>query len=397
LACVTEGNGTLLEGKVRGGNEMPFCDVYKGKTAVVTGHTGFKGSWLSEWLLQLGCKVIGYSLGPPTDPSHYSLTNLSTRLFKDIRGDVRNHDKLCSVLSEYHPDFVFHLAAQSIVRLSFERPRETIETNILGTYNVLEAIRYMGKDCVSILITTDKVYENKEWVHSYREVDTLGGYEPYSASKACAEIIISSFFRTFFRSDLLAKKTPVVAVASVRAGNVIGGGDWAEYRIVPDCVRSLERNRKVPVRNKTSTRPWQHVLEALSGYLVLASEIYKALYSNNTIDVERLELLCSPFNFGPNLSSNKTVMDLVNEIFKYWPGEIEDKSDPNAPHEARKLNLTIDKAFHSLGWRPQWDFEKTVRKTVEWYKSVLERKNDAEYVQGLTRDQIIEYASLMPY
>ena len=376
---------------------MPFNGVYRGKTIVVTGHAGFKGSWLCEWLLQLDCKVIGYSLGPPTESSHYSLTNLSTRLFRDIRNDIRNHDKLRSVMSEYHPDFVFHLAAQPIVRQSFEEPRETIETNILGTYNVLEAIRCMGKDCIAILITTDKVYENKEWIHSYREVDTLGGYEPYSASKACAEIIISSFFRSFFKSDLLGKKTPAVAVASVRAGNVIGGGDWAQYRIVPDCIRSLERNRKVPVRSKTSTRPWQHVLEPLSGYLLLASEIYKACHSNNTIDVERLELLCSPFNFGPNLSSNRTVMDLVNEIFKYWPGEIEDKSDPNAPHEAGKLNLTTDKAFHILGWRPQWDFATTVRKTVEWYKFALERKNEAEYIRGLTRDQIMEYTSLIPY
>lgn len=376
---------------------MPFNDVYRGKTVLVTGHAGFKGSWLSEWLLQLGAKVIGYSLGPPTDPSHYALTNLSTRLLKDLREDVRDHDKLRSVMNEYHPDFVFHLAAQPIVRLSFERPRETVETNILGTYNVLEAIRWMGKECVAILITTDKVYENREWLHAYREVDALGGFEPYSASKACAEIIISSFFRTYFRSDLLGKKTPAVAVASVRAGNVISGGDWAEYRIVPDCIRSLEKNRKVPVRSKTATRPWQHVLEPLSGYLLLASEIYKALHSGSAVDVERLELLCSPFNFGPNLSSNKTVIDLVHEVFKYWPGEIEDRSDPNAPHEAGKLNLATDKAFHILGWRPQWNFETTVRKTVEWYKFALERKNEAEYIQGLTRDQIDEYTGLMPY
>ena len=374
---------------------MPFDDVYRGKTAVVTGHTGFKGSWLCEWLLQLGCKVIGFALEPPTDPSHYALTNLSKRLFKDIRDDVRNHDKLRSVMSGYHPDFVFHLAAQPIVRLSFEIPRETIETNIMGAYNVLEAIRYMRKDCIAILITTDKVYENRDWIHSYREIDTLGGYEPYSASKACAEIIVSSFFRTYFKSNLLGSKTPAVAVASVRAGNVIGGGDWAKYRIVPDSIRSLERNEKVPVRNKTSTRPWQHVLQPLSGYLLLASEIYKALHANDTVDLERVELLCSPFNFGPDLSSNRTVMDLVNEIFRYWPGEIEDKSDPNAPHEASKLNLTIDKAFHYLGWRPQWNFETTVQKTVEWYKSALARKTEAEYIRSLTLGQIMEYASFM--
>jgi CDP-glucose 4,6-dehydratase len=377
--------------------KMRLNNVYKDKTILVTGHTGFKGSWLCEWLLQLGSKVIGYSLEPPSNPSHYSLTNLSKRLFKDIRDDIRNYDKLYSAMSEYQPNFVFHLAAQPIVRMAYKEPRVTIESNIVGTFNVLEAIRYMKKNCIAILITTDKVYKNKEWLYSYREVDALGGYDPYSASKACAEIIISSYFRSFFRSDLLGEKSPAVAVTSVRAGNVIGGGDWAQDRIVPDCIRSLERNEKIPVRNKTSTRPWQHVLEPLSGYLLLASEIYKALHSNNTIDANRLEILCTPFNFGPTLASNRTVMDLVNEIFKYWHGDFEDKSDLNAPYEASKLNLTIDKAFHVLNWKPQWDFEKTVRKTVEWYKSALERKNDAEYIRGLTQDQIKEYMNFLPH
>lgn len=375
---------------------MYFNDVYRGKTVLVTGHTGFKGSWLCEWLLQLGSRVVGYSLEPPTDPSHFALTNLSRRIFKDQRGDVRDYHLLQSTINEIKPDFIFHLAAQPIVRLAYKDPRETVETNVMGTFNILEAVRNMKKDCIAVLITTDKVYENKEWYHPYREADPLGGYDPYSASKACAEILISSYFRSFFRTELLAPNSPAIAVASVRAGNVIGGGDWASDRIVPDCIRNLEKKIPIPVRNKTATRPWQHVLEPLSGYLLLGSEIYQAIYFEKERAVDRLEILCSPFNFGPNLTSNRTVLDLVQEILKYWPGDWKDISDPYAPHEAGKLNLTIDKAFHILNWKPQWDFERTARETVEWYSHALRKMNDSEYIQNLTIKQIETYMELKP-
>lgn len=373
---------------------MHFNDVYQGKTVFVTGHTGFKGSWLCEWLLQLGSRVAGYSLEPPTEPSHFALTGLSQRLFQDLRGDIRDYQLLQSTINRIQPDFIFHLAAQPIVRHSFKDPRATVETNLMGTFNILEAVRNMKKDCIAVLITTDKVYENKEWYHSYRETDPLGGYDPYSASKACAEILISSYFRSFFRKDLLARNSPAVAVASVRAGNVIGGGDWAPDRIVPDCVRNLEKKIPIPVRNKTATRPWQHVLEPLSGYLLLGSEIYQAIYLEKERAVDRLETLCSPFNFGPNITSNRTVLDLVQEILKYWPGDWKDLSDPHAPHEAGKLNLTIDKAFHVLNWKPQWDFERTVRETVEWYSHALSKTNDSGYIQNLTLQQIENYMGL---
>lgn len=376
---------------------MLFNGVFKGKSVLVTGHTGFKGSWLCEWLLQLGSKVIGYSLEPPSSPSHFALTNLSNRLFKDIRGDIRDYSAFQSTIDEIKPDFIFHLAAQPIVRLAFKEPRVTVETNVMGTFNALEAIREMKRDCIAILITTDKVYENKEWCHSYRETDALGGYDPYSAGKACAEHLISSYFRSFFKLNLQEKKSPAIAIASVRAGNVIGGGDWAQDRIVPDCIRSLTKKEPVPIRNKTATRPWQHVLEPLSGYLRLGSEIYQALYAEGERDLERLEALCGPFNFGPNLASNKTVLELVTEILKYWPGEWQDLSDPDAPHEAGKLNLTIDKAFHLLNWEPQWEFGRTVKETIEWYSSAMGAKADPEFIQKLTQNQIDIYSKNLSY
>lgn len=354
----------------------------------MTGHTGFKGAWLSEWLLLLGAKVYGYSLEPPTEPSLFSLSGLSDRIAKDIRNDIRDYDSLKTAIEETAPDFIFHLAAQPIVRRSFAHPRETFETNAVGTFNVLEAVREMNRNCIAILITTDKVYENREWVYSYRENDALGGYDPYSASKACAEIVISSYFRSFFKANLLSDRQPAVAVASARAGNVIGGGDWAEDRIVPDCIRSLSKNETVPVRNKVSTRPWQHVLEPLSGYLLLASRIHEAMN-----DKPRLDILCSSFNFGPDADSNRTVLELVNEIFRHRPGTCEDKSDPDASHEAGKLNLACDKAFHLLNWKPRWSFERTVKETVDWYVKALDNGGDRNFIRELTVKQIKEYST----
>ncbi len=351
--------------------------IFSNKRVWLSGVSGFKGSWLAEWLLLLGAEVRGFSLAAPTSPSLFRQLDLPSRIAWD-EADLRDAEAVKRSLCEFRPDFVFHLAAQPLVRLSYDIPVETYATNVMGTIHVLEALRGLTNEAVAVLITTDKCYENREWLHSYREEDALGGYDPYSSSKAACEIAIASWRRSYFRSH-------PVRVASARAGNVIGGGDWALDRIVPDTIRSLTRGEPVPVRNKTATRPWQHVLEPLGGYLALAEQ----LANGGLNDLVRQPTASSAsFNFGPNLDSNRTVADLVQECLRHWPGEWLDKSDPNAPHEAGKLNLATDKAFHLLGWQPRWDFPTTIEKTVTWYRQAHEGTS----VPDLTRSQIREYA-----
>lgn len=367
---------------------MSFGDAYKNKTVLVTGHTGFKGSWLSEWLLLLGARVVGYSRDVPTAPSHFDAIQLGERLSADIRKDVRSLNDLKSSIAEHRPDFIFHLAAQPLVRRGYAAPHETLESNVMGSLNVLEAVRLLNHPCVVVMITTDKVYDNAEWVHSYRETDPLGGHDPYSASKACAEILISSYRRSFF--DCGPGSThATIGVATARGGNVLGGGDWAEDRIVPDCIRSLAQSRPVAIRNRLATRPWQHVLELAGAYLHLGAEISRAMAAGDQI---RQQAVCTSFNFGPNLSSNRTVGDLVQEVFKSWPGTSLDLTDPHAAHEAGRLNLSIDKAHHILGWTPRWSFEETVAKTVEWYRSYYE---SPESVRDMTRQQVLSYQAAL--
>lgn len=387
LEAEAEGLGICVFGA------MHFKDAYKNKTVLITGHTGFKGSWLSEWLLMLGAKVAGYSIKPPTAPSHFEATGLGEHLAADVRNDVRSLEHVQEVLRQTRPDFVFHLAAQPLVRTSFAEPRLTVETNVVGSLNVLEAVRRENRSCTVVMITTDKVYENVEWLHAYRETDPLGSSDPYSASKACADLLISSYQQSFFHRR--SPDDPMIAVAAARGGNVIGGGDWAKDRIVPDSVRSLAENRSITVRNRSATRPWQHVLELLSGYLHLGAELSHAVEGRNE---ERLNLLCSAFNFGPNITSNRTVEELVQEILKHWPGEWEDFTEPGAAHEAGLLNLNTDKAYHCIGWHPQWNFEETVRHTVDWYRQYYSRRNpDPEFVRELTQRQIHEYADGLSY
>lgn len=338
---------------------MTFSNAYRGRRVLLTGHTGFKGSWLAEWLLRLGAEVTGYSLIPPTTPALFAQLQLATRL-DHIVGDVCDLPKLKEVVRRVKPDFVFHLAAQPLVRLSYQNPVETYASNVMGTAHILEAIRLSAHPCTVVAITTDKCYDNKEWVHSYREEDPLGGYDPYSSSKGAAELVIAAYRRSFFSVD-----TSPVKLASARAGNVIGGGDWAADRIVPDCIRSLERNEPIPVRNKIATRPWQHVLEPLSGYLWLG-----AVIDNPALGAYTRQHYTSAFNFGPALSSNRTVAALVEEILKHWPGRWEDRSDPHAVHEAKLLNLATDKAHHFLNWSPVWNFEETIKQTMSWYRTV---------------------------
>lgn len=355
-----------------------FGGAYRGKSVWLSGHTGFKGSWLATWLLQLGARVQGFSLEPPTMPSLFEQLGLATELTHAI-GDVRDAAAVANSIRTAAPDFVFHLAAQPLVRSSYQQPVETYDVNVMGTINVLEALRASDRPCAAVFITTDKCYENREWLYAYREEDPLGGHDPYSSSKAAAEIAIAAYRRSFFA---LAP----VKIASARAGNVIGGGDWALDRIVPDSIRALQRGEAIPVRNKLSTRPWQHVLEPLSGYLSLGAQLAQ------TDQGGKAAQLCSAFNFGPALTSNRTVGDLVQELLKHWPGEWVDRSDPNALHEAKLLNLATDKAFHLLGWSPVWPFEETIAQTAAWYRATqnLGDSGRAELF-ALTRHQIERY------
>ena len=339
-----------------------FGGFYRGKRVLVTGHTGFKGAWLTEWLLQLGADVTGFSLAPPSSPALFDQLGLAKRV-RHVHGDVRDLVAVGKVVQDSRPDYVFHLAAQPLVRLSFAQPVETYATNVMGTVHVLEAVRHADRRCVVIAITTDKCYENREWEHAYREEDALGGHDPYSSSKAAAELAIAAFRRSYFSTGKNA-----IHVASARAGNVIGGGDWAADRIMPDCIRALQAGRPIPVRSKFATRPWQHVLEPLGGYLWLGACLGGPRAP--TPDSEPITAqLATAFNFGPTLTSNRTVAAFVEEVLKHWPGRWEDKRDPNAVHEATLLNLATDRAYHRLQWRPAWDFEQAVEKTVQWYRA----------------------------
>ncbi len=359
-----------------------FAGVYAGKTVLLTGHTGFKGSWMALWLAGLGAKVVGYALDPVDNETLFEDARVADSLEADLRADVCDLGRLSQVVAETRPDFVFHLAAQPLVRLSYSIPVETFRTNVLGTINILEAVRQSSHPCQVVIITTDKCYENREWLHSYREEDAMGGHDPYSASKGCAELAVASYRRSFF--ELGSAGDEVIRVASARAGNVIGGGDWAADRIVPDCFRAIAAGEPIPVRNKVATRPWQHVLEPISGYLWLGA----ALASPQVLGHSTSKVFRSGFNFGPSLASNRTVAGLVEEILRHAEGSWVDQSDPNAPHEASKLNLAIDKAFHLLEWQPVWDFETTIANTASWYSRRLKGSDAAAMCAG----QIADYA-----
>ncbi|MEI6380807.1 MAG: CDP-glucose 4,6-dehydratase [Cyanobacteriota bacterium ELA615] len=360
--------------------ESMVNSFWQGKKVLVTGHTGFKGSWLSLWLLNLGAQVKGLSLEPNTNPSLFEQLNLAQEL-DHVIGDIRDLELIQATVTSWQPDLIFHLAAQPLVRLSYTESVETWNTNVMGTIHILESLKTLSNPCALVSITTDKCYENREWVYGYRENDPLGGHDPYSSSKAGAELAISSWRSSFFN-----KSDNPIAIASARAGNVIGGGDWAQDRILPDAMRSLTKAESIPVRNPRSTRPWQHVLEPLSGYLTLAERIYQTLGSNEP------QQLQSAFNFGPALDSNRTVKELVEAILEHWSGSWIDCSDPNAPHEAKLLNLITDKAFHLLNWQPVWNFSQTVEKTVNWYKqaSTIADKDHSAFRQ-LTLEQIDQY------
>ena len=329
--------------------------TFKDKKVLITGHTGFKGSWLSIWLKELGADVIGYALVPYTRRDNFVVTGLKDKM-THIVADIRNFKKIMNVFEEYQPEFVFHLAAQPLVRKSYTNPKETFEINIGGTVNILECCRLSDSVRVIINVTSDKCYENMECVWGYRESDPLGGFDPYSSSKGCSELVTAAYRRSFFNhSEFSAHKK---SISSVRAGNVIGGGDWQKDRIVPDCIRALEVNKTIAIRNPDATRPWQHVLDPLAGYLLLAAKMWEAP-----------EKIYGPWNFGPNYESNISVGKITDMVVAEWgAGSWSMGAGNENVHETNFLNLDISKAMSYLEWRPVWDVEKAVKKTVAWYQ-----------------------------
>jgi CDP-glucose 4,6-dehydratase len=359
-----------------------FGRVFDGLTVLVTGHTGFKGSWLSIWLTELGAQVIGYSLDPPTDPSNFALSRLSGRM-ADVRGDVRDFGTLCQTVERYRPQVIFHLAAQPLVLPSYREPKETFEVNVGGTVNVLEAVRAIRSAKAVICITTDKVYKNREWLWGYRENDELGGHDPYSASKAMAELAISSYRQSFFAVDRYAEHG--VALASARAGNVIGGGDWAAHRLVPDCIRAWMNDRPIHLRNPGHVRPWQITLEPLSGYLGLAAKMLQR-------DGYRY---AEAWNFGPQERRAVTTEEFVQKAIALWGSGSHVTSTTQTEVETALLRLNWDKAANRLNWRPVYTWEEALGETIAWFKVYARHKarNEAIDMYDVCADQIRAYTT----
>lgn len=337
-----------------------FHDFYRGKRVLVTGHTVFKGSWLSIWLHELGAEVIGVAQDPFTERDNFVLSGIRQRIKADIRADIRDGERMKEIFHQYQPEIVFHLAAQPLVRLSYDIPVETYQTNVMGSINILEAIRATDSVKVGVMITTDKCYENREQIWGYRENEPMGGYDPYSSSKGAAEIAIASWRRSFFNPNDYEKHGK--SIASVRAGNVIGGGDWALDRIIPDCIKALEAGKPIEIRSPKAIRPWQHVLEPLSGYMLLVQKMW-----------DEPVKYCEGWNFGPKAESITNVWDVASMVIEnYGSGELKDLSDPNALHEAKLLMLDISKAKFQLGWEPRMSLDKCIQLVVDWYKRYKE-------------------------
>lgn len=348
-----------------------LANVYYNKKVLITGHTGFKGSWLASWLKMLGSEVVGLALAPNTIPNHFELlqSNLESYLI-----DIREYKLLKKTIKTINPDIIFHLAAQPLVRESYLNPLATINTNTMGTANLLNISRNVDNLKAVVIISTDKCYENQEWERGYHENDPMGGFDPYSASKGCAELIAASFRRSYFHLDKYGKEHQVL-IATARGGNVIGGGDWSKDRLIPDIVKAAIHNKVVNIRSPNSTRPWQHVLECLNGYLILGQKL-----------LQNKKEFAQAWNFGPPQNSDATVLDVLQLMRQQWPSvqyKIEENIDQ--PHEAKLLKLDCSKANKKLNWSNLWDLETTVLKTVEWYKDFYEKNN------VITQNQIEEY------
>ena len=350
-------------------------DFWHGKSVLLTGHTGFKGSWLALWLRKLGANVAGYSLEPPSEPNLFCVANVSSGM-TSVTGDVRDLSRLEQTINEQSPEVVFHLAAQSLVRQSYSDPVETYSTNVMGTVNVLEAVRHSNSVGALIIITSDKCYENREWVWPYRENEPLGGKDPYSSSKACTELVAAAYRNSFFSGG----PGQSAAVATTRAGNVVGGGDWAQDRIVPDCIRAFISGRPVELRYPEAVRPWQHVLEPLNGYLMLA----RRLLSSDG------QAFSEAWNFGPYPGEDSTVLNVARKIGKLWGnGSVSIAEPKNIPNEAGLLRLDNSKAVDRLNWRPRWGLDQTLRETVSWYRAW----HGGEDMHRYCLDQISSYES----
>lgn len=352
-----------------------YNNFYKGKKVLVTGHTGFKGSWLTIWLHELGAEIVGVGLDPYSKRDNYVLSEIGSKIKADIRADIRDLNKMKDIFAEFQPEIVFHLAAQPLVRLSYEIPVETYEVNLMGTINIMEAIRATNSVKVAVMITTDKCYDNCEQQKGYVETDPFGGYDPYSSSKGACEVAIQSWRRSFFNPNDYGKKH-TTSLASVRAGNVIGGGDWSKDRIIPDCIRALETSRVIEIRSPKAVRPWEHVLEPLSGYMSLAQKMWEDPIG-----------YCEGWNFGPETESVLTVWEVANAIIENFGfGELRDVSDPNALHEANLLMLNINKAKTRLGWKPRLTAKECAALTSDWYK-----RYKTENVYNLCVEEINKY------
>jgi CDP-glucose 4,6-dehydratase len=345
-------------------------NIYQGKKVFLTGHTGFKGSWMLKLLHMLGAEVKGYALAPKSNNDLYSLIK-GDELSASVIDDLRKREKLISEIADFEPDFVFHLAAQPLVRLSYEIPAETFEVNAIGTANLMDGVRQLNKACYAVLITTDKIYHNYEWVYPYRETDRLGGYDPYSASKACAELVIDSYRNCYFNPNNYDKHLKAIAVA--RAGNVIGGGDWSKDRLIPDIVKSLSVNESITIRNPQAVRPWQHVLEPVVGYLLLGAKLV----------ADPLKYM-QAYNFGPYTSDTLAVSEMVKLAIDAWgSGAYQAIHDPNQLHEAGLLKLDITKAEVELKWHPRTNASEAVQYTIDWYKAYLKNKDSiAQFTEG---------------
>lgn len=351
-------------------SRLPDPGFWSGRRVLLTGHTGFKGSWLAFWLLEMGAQVSGLALPPDTTPSLFDQLDLAGRV-DHAAGDIRDPGLVAARVDAVRPEIVLHLAAQPLVLRGYRDPLETFATNVMGTAHLLDALRGAEGPVAMVCVTTDKVYENREWVHAYREPDRLGGHDPYSASKAASELVIDSYRRSYFAGG-------PVRIASARAGNVIGGGDWAENRILPDLSRAWGHGETLGLRNPHAIRPWQHVLDPLAGYLVLAETLWRGAPEAE-----------GAFNFGPDPADQRSVGDLVQAAQALWPGRWRDDSVANAPHEAGRLGLTTDKARALLGWAPRWDFDTGLRRTVEWYRA----HHAGADLRETTRAQIGAFAS----
>ena len=357
--------------------------AYSGRRVLVTGHTGFKGSWLVLWLSELGAHITGYALAPPTEPALFTEIGIAAHC-RHVVGDVRDRDRLAQIVRDTKPDVVFHLAAQSLVRLSYEQPLETLEINVMGTANLLDAVRCSQQPCALVVVTSDKCYENREWVYGYRECDPMGGHDVYSMSKGATELLVSSYRRSFFPSDRLSDHG--IAVASARAGNVIGGGDWATDRLVPDVIRALTSGTRAAIRNSQAVRPWQHTLEPIAGYLCLAARLMGA----GPVDPAPF---CDAWNFGPAVESSRSVADVVTALVEVWgTGGWDDVQDPTSPHEAGMLRLSIEKACSVLRWAPRWRFRETVERTAAWYRARHDGISQSA-LREFTLGQIRDYAA----